>query len=101
MGSCWMVVPSKQTLQPSRVASIHEESCSHVAEVYNAFYPSSSRGNDTRRCGCVDMGGANPDSGVNKDFVVSKFPPLTHVSDAEVHPFFGLLCATIPALLIR
>lgn len=47
------------------------------------------------------MGGANPDSGVNKDFVVSKFPPLTHVSDAEVHPFFGLLCATIPALLIR
>jgi len=39
-----------------------------VAEMYNAFYPSSSRGNDRG----VDVDGANPDSGVNKKFVVSK-----------------------------
>ena len=45
-----------------------------MAEVYNAFYLSSSRGNDRRRCGCVDVDGANPDSGVNKEFVVSKSP---------------------------
>jgi hypothetical protein len=101
MGSRRMVVPLKQTLESSRVASIHEYPCSHVAELYNAFYPSSSRGNDSRRCGCVDVDGANPDFGVNKDFVVSKFPALTHVSDAEVHPLLGLFRATSSALHLQ
>ena len=45
---------------------------------------------DTRRCGSVDVDDANPDSGVNKEFVVSNFPALTHVSDAEVSPFLVL-----------
>jgi hypothetical protein len=45
--------------------------------------------------------GANPDSGVNKEFVVSKFPALTHVSDAEVQPFFGLFRALSSALLLQ
>lgn len=72
-----------------------------MAEVYNAFYPSSSRGNDSRRCGCVDVDGASPDSGVNKVFVVSKFPALTHVSDAEVHPLLGLFRAMSSALHLQ
>lgn len=54
---------------------------------------------DSRRCGCVDVDGANPDSGVNKEFVVIKFPGFTHVSDAEVHPFYGLFRAISPLLL--
>lgn len=47
----------------------------------------------------MDVDGASPDSGVNKEFVVSKpkgSPALTDVSDAEVHPFFGLLRAMSP-----
>ena len=88
MGSSWVVVPSKQTSQPGHVANIHGQPCSHVAEMYNAFYPSSSRGNDTRWCGGVDVDGANPDSGVNKDFVVGKSSSFTRVSVAEAHSFF-------------
>ena len=34
------------------------------------------------------MDGANPDSGVNKDFVVGKSSSFTRVSVAEAHSFF-------------
>ena len=47
------------------------------------------------------MDGANPDSGVNKEFVVSNFPALTHVSDAEVHPLLGLFRAMSSALHLQ
>lgn len=49
----------------------------------------------------MDVDGANPDSGVNKEFVVSKFPALTHVSDAEVHPLLGLFRAMSSALHLQ
>lgn len=45
------------------------------------------------------MDGANPDSGVNKEFVVGESLALTHVSDAEVNPFYGLFRAINPLLL--
>ena len=41
----------------------------------------------------MDVDGASPDPGVNKEFVVSKpkvSPALTDVSDTEARPFYGL-----------
>lgn len=49
----------------------------------------------------MDADGANPDSGVYKDFFVSKSPALTDMSDAELHPYSGLLRAMNPTLLIQ
>lgn len=54
-----------------------------------------------RRCECVDVDGANPDSGVNKKFVVSKSSSSTHVPDADLHPSFGTFRAMSPALLLQ
>ena len=44
----------------------------------------------------MDVDGANPDSGVNKEFVVGKSPALTDMSGAETRPFYGLFGTMSP-----
>jgi hypothetical protein len=54
MGDCGTVMLSEPAARFSSIASIQRQPCSHVTEVHNAFYPSSSRVDDTGRYGGVD-----------------------------------------------